>query len=174
MSGILLLPPAVGPGRWLTPVHGGVAATSQTFTAGRVLLVQFHVPIACVSDGLAYAVGGTAAGSVTGGIIGPIARTGDTAAGGAVLAESASTAQGSINTVQVLTWTAVALAPGVYYAALEGSDNTGTYMRQSNQSQAAGLVQYYDRSGGYGALTATTPAVTDTGSAAPGIRIRLA
>lgn len=162
------------PGRWLAPTHGGIATTSQTFTAGRVLLLQIHVPVACVCDGLAYVVGAVAAGNVIGGIIGPVSRTGDTAAGGAVLAESASTAQASATTAQTLTWTAAALPPGIYYVALEGSDATGTYARQSNQAQALGLVQFYDRGGGFGALTPTTPAVTDTGSAAPGVRLRLA
>lgn len=162
------------PGRWLTPTHGGIATTSQTFTVARVLLLQFHVPTACVIDGLAYVVGAVAAGNVIGGIIGPVSRTGDTAAAGVVLAESASTAQAAATTAQTLTWTAVAAAPGLYYAALEGSDVTGTYARQSNQSQALGLLQFYDRGGGFGALTPTTPAVTDTGSAAPGIRVRLA
>lgn len=162
------------PARWLTPVHSSIAATSQTFTVGRVILQQFHVPVACLIDGLAYVVGSVSAGSVTGGIIGPVSRTGDTSLAGVVLAESASTAQGTATGVQVLTWTAVLASPGIYYAALEGSDATGTYMRQSNQAQATGLVQFYDRGGGYGALTTPTPAVTETGSAAPGIRVRLA
>lgn len=173
MSRIRLQSPG-SPGRWLTPTHSALAATSQTFTVGRVLLLQFHVPVPCVIDGLAYVVGSVAAGNVIGGIIGPVSRTGDTALAGAVLAESASTAQGVATGVQVLTWTAVAVPPGIYYAALEGSDVTGTYMRQCNQAQATGLVQFYDRGGGFGALTTPTPAVTETGSAAPGVRVRLA
>lgn len=164
----------LGVARWLTPMHGGLATTSQLFTVGRVLLLQFVVPVACTIDGLSYVVGAVSAGNVTGGIIGPVTRTGDTANAGAVLAQSASTAQGTATTAQLLTWTPVAVAAGIYYAALEGSDATGTYARQSNQAQALGLVQHYDRDAGYGALTDPTPAVTDTGSAAPGIRIRLA
>lgn len=162
-----------GQGRWLTPTHGGIATTSQTFTAGRVLLLQFEVSQPVTVDGISYVVGATSAGNVTVGIIGPVTATGDTAAGGAVLVQSASTAQGTATTAQLVSLTATQLTAGVYYAALEGSDVTGTYARQSNQAQGLGLVQYYDRAGGYGALTATTPAVTDTGSAAPGLRLRI-
>ena len=161
-------------GRWLTPVHGGIAATSQTFTAGRVLLVQVEVTAACLLDGLTYVVGTTSAGNVTGGIVGPVGRTSDSAATAPVLAQSASTAQGTANAMQALTWTPVYAAPGIYYATLEGSDATGTYMRLGNQTQASGVGFQYDRSGGYGALTNPTPAVTETGSALPGIRVRIA
>jgi hypothetical protein len=161
-------------GRWLTPVHGGLASTSQTFTAGRVLLAQFVVPATCQVDGIAYIVGATSAGNVIGGIIGPVTRTGDTATAGVVAAQSSSTAQGTANATQTLTWTAVTLQPGVYYAALEGDNATGTYMRQPNQTQAPGIAATYDRSGGYGALTDPTPTSTTTGSAVPGIRVRVA
>lgn len=162
------------PGRWITPVHSGLAVTSQTFTVGRVLLVQFTAPDFCQVDGLSYVVGTTAAGNVIGGIVGPIGQTADDAVGGVVVAQSASTAQGATSGAQMLTWTAVWLRPGIYYAALEGSDATGTYMRQSNAMQATGLGVFYDRSGGYGALTDPTPATTGTGSALPGIRVRVA
>lgn len=45
-------------------------------------------------------------------------------------------------------------------------------MIKSNKNQVAGWGQYYDRSGGYGALTDACPAVTSTGSANPGIVLR--
>lgn len=161
-------------GRWVTPTHGGIAATSVAFTSGRVHLVQFQLPEARVVDGITYVVGATADGNVTAGIIGPVAVTADTAQGAAVLVQSTSTAQGTINDAQRVDLTPTLLAPGIYYAALEGSSGSGTYMRQSNQRQAVGLNQYYDRDGGYGALTDPTPAVVDTGSVAPALRIRLA
>lgn len=170
-TGVLTYDSAVG--RWLTPIHGGIAATSQTFTAGRVYLVQFTLDQAWLIDGISYVVGSAAAGNVRAAIIGPIV-TADTAAGAAVLVESASVAQGTINSPQLVALTATAAAPGVYYAALQGDNATGTYMRQSNQLQAAGTAQTYDRAGGYGAFTAPTPAVSDTGSAMPALRIRLA
>lgn len=158
-------------GRWLIPQHGGLATTSQTFTIGRCYLVQFTVTRAQQVDGIAYVVGATAAGNVRAAILGPIV-TADTAAGAPVLIESASIAQGTINSPQLLPLTATTMAAGIYYAALQASDVTGTYMRHSNQLQAAGTAQTYDRAGGYGAFTNVTPAVTDTGSALPGMRIR--
>lgn len=161
-------------GRWLTPVHSGVATTSQTFTAGRVLLAQVEVPAPCLIDGLVYTVGSVSAGNVTGGLLGPVSRTGDTANGAAVVAQSASTAQSSASVAQVLTWTAVFVAAGIYYAALEGSDATGTYLRLGNSLQATGISGYYDRGGGYGALTDPTPTFNELGSNIPGVRVRVA
>lgn len=169
-----LYTPQATPGRWLTPVYNGIASTSQTFTVGRVLLVQFVIPTACQVDGLAYVVGSAAAGNVTGGIIGPVSRTADAADAGAVAAQSASTAQGSTSAAQVLTWTAVTLQAGVYYAALEGDNATGTYMRLTSQIQAPGLGATYDRAGGYGTLTDPTPATAATGTVLPGLRVRVA
>lgn len=169
------LPRERSAGRWLQPLHGDIAATSQTFTAGRVLLLQFTVPIPVLADALTYVVGGTSNGNVTGGIIRPVSPFADSADAGVVVAESASTAQGTINDHQVLAFTAaVWLAPGTYYAALEGSSATGTYMRVGNQRQAPGLGAFYDRAGGYGALTTPTPTTTDNGSAMPGLLVRVA
>lgn len=170
----LYLPP-IALGRWILPVEPqSVPNTSQTFTAGRVQLVQFVVSRACVIDGLAYTVGTTAAGNVTGGIVGPVATTADSAVGAAVVAQSASTAQATQSTSQVLTWTGVAVRPGIYYAALEGDNATGTYMRMTSAIVPAGLMMKYDRGGGYGTLTDPTPAVTEAVAVAPGLRIRLA
>jgi len=160
-------------GRWLIPAHGGIAATSQTFTVGRVYLLQFEVTAGCLLDGLSYVVGAASAGNVIGGVIGPVTRTADTPAAGVVFAQSASTGQGTANAAQMLTWTATYARPGIYYAALEGSDVTGTYMRLGNQVQAAGLGATYDRGGGFGALTDPTPAITETGSALLGLRVRI-
>jgi hypothetical protein len=159
-------------GRWLTTVHGGVAATSQTFIAGRVYLMQFVVPQSVMVDGLSYTVGAVSVGNVIGGIVGPVSRTADSPDGGVVLVQSASTAQAAINTAQLLTWTSVTLQPGVYYAALQGSDATGTYVRHSATLQAPGLITQYDRAGGYGALTSPNPATVST-AGPPGLRLRL-
>lgn len=167
--------PPVALGRWLYPIETTTAAnTSQTFTVGRVVLAQFVVPRACVIDGLAYTVGTTAAGNVIGGIVGPVAVTADSAVGAVVVAQSASTAQATQSTSQVLTWTAVRVAAGLYYAALEGSDATGTYMRPTSAVSPAGTVMRYDRAGGFGALTDPTPAVAEQVGTIPGFRIRLA
>jgi hypothetical protein len=162
-------------GRWLTPVVGGVAAGgSSTFTVGRVMLTQIVIPTTCRVDGMTYVTAGTSAGSVIGGIVGPITQTADDATGAVVVAQSASTAMGATNAAQLLTWTAVTLRPGIYYVCLEGSDATGTYQRYSNLTQAPGMSATYDRAGGYGALTDPTPTVSATGNNVPGIRLRIA
>lgn len=161
-------------GRWLTPVHGGLAVTSQTVTVGRAVLVQFTVGSARAVDAICYIVGSTAAGNVRAAILGPVTVTADSAVNAPVAVQSASVAQGTANQPQVIDLPRTSLAPGVYYAAIQGDTATGTYMRQGNQAQAPGLLQIYDRAGGYGPFTDPTPTVTDTGSAAPGLRIRLA
>jgi hypothetical protein len=162
-------------GRWLYPIEATTAAnTSQAFTVGRVIVAQFVVPRSCLIDGLAYTVGTTAAGNVIGGILGPVALTADTALAAPVVAQSASTAQATQSTNQVLTWAAIRVAAGIYYAALEGDNATGTYMRPSSAVSPSGTVQFYDRAGGYGTLTDPTPAVTNLIGTVPGFRIRIA
>jgi hypothetical protein len=160
--------------RWATPVHGGIATTSQTFTAGRVVMAQFALTATRTVDAISYIVGSTSNGNVRAGIIGPVALTADTAQDSAVAVQSASVAQGTANQAQLIALPATVLRAGIYYVALQGDSATGTYMRQANQAQAPGLAQIYDRSGGYGAFTEPTPAVTDTGSGVPGLRVRLA
>jgi hypothetical protein len=167
--------PPIALGRWLYPIEGTSAANaSTTFTVGRVLLAQFVVPRACTIDGIQYVVGSVSAGNVIGGILGPVAQTADTALAAAVVAQSASTAQAGTSTSQVLTWTAVRVQAGIYYAALEGDNATGTFMRPSSAVSPNGTVMFYDRSGGYGALTDPTPAVTNMVGTIPGFRIRVA
>ena len=159
-------------GRWIKPYHWVVAVTNQAFTAGRVLLSEFEVASTMTVDQIVYIVGSTLSGSVTVGIYGPIA-TEETASGAALAVESASTAQGSINTSQAITITDTVLTKGRYYLALEGDNAAGTYQRIGNQTQVVGWGQYYDRAGGYGALTNPCPTPTNTGSALPGIVLRI-
>lgn len=165
-----------GLARWTSgTVWNGVATTSQTFTVGRVIGTQFVITDPCQIDALAYTVGTTSAGNVIGGVVGPVSLTADSALAGVVVAQSASTAQGTQSTVQVLTWTAVSVLPGIYYAFLEGSDATGTYLRiPASTPQATGGANFYDRAGGFGAFTNPTPAVTEASTAIPGLHVRVA
>lgn len=167
----LYSPPSIN--RWLTTTLGGTVVTSQTFTAGTVLLAQFYVPTTCQIDGAVYTVGTTSAGNVTVGVVGPIARTADSPDAAVVVAQSASTAQTTANTLQLLTWTAVTVRPGLYYAALEGDNATGTYMRYSGIGQAPGLGATYARGGGYGTLTDPTPTTAANVAIVPGLRVRV-
>lgn len=159
--------------RWLAPFHGSFApaVTSQTFTAGTVLMAEFQNPVPGTVDQLCFVTGGTSAGEVTVGIYGPV--TAETSTGAALLVESASTAASTINVPHCIALTATYMPAGLYYAALEGSDATGTYMRHSNQTQIVGYGATYARGGGYGALTNPAPVTTNTGSAIPGLKIRV-
>lgn len=161
-------------GRWVAPYYTGVATTSAAFTAGRVILAMFELRDDRTIDGIAYVVGATSNGNVRAGIVGPIGLTADAATGAAVVVQSASVAQGSINAPQFITLAPTLCKAGLYYVALESDSATGTYMRQSNQQQAVGLACSYDRSGGYGALIDPTPTTVEMGSNVPGFRIRLA
>lgn len=166
--------PQGGPARrWAIPYHTGLAVTSQTFTAGRVLLLEFELQDPTLIDAITYIVGGTSNGNVRAGVYGPL-TTEETLPGVPLLVESASVAQGTANTDQTVPLTATYAQAGRYYAALQGSSATGTYMRQSNQIQVTGWSAIYDRAGGYGAFTTPIPAVTSDGSAMPGLRVRLA
>lgn len=160
--------------RWATPYYNAIAATSQTFTVGRALLAMFALPVPRTVDGIAYVVGGVSAGSVRAGIIGPTALAADTPQGALVAVESAAVAQGTINSYQLVPLTPTLLPAGLYYVGLQGSDATGTYQRITNQPQAPALSFQYDRAGGFGAFTSPTPAVTETGTLIPGLRVRLA
>lgn len=161
-------------GRWITSYHGGVVVTSQAFTAGRVLLAMFDLPVDRTIDGIAYVVGATSNGNVRVGIMGPVTLTADTPVGAEVVVQSASVAQAAANSAQLVALTPTPVVAGLYYAALQSDSGTGTYMRHSNQGQAPGLGAFYDRAGGYGAFVSPVPSVTETGTALPGLRIRLA
>jgi hypothetical protein len=159
---------------FLAPFHGGFQPAATSFAmavAGRVYLAEFIVEKQVTIDALAYVVGGVAAGNVTLGIYGPVA-TREVSSSLPLVVATASTAQGTINTPQVITVAETLLQPGLYYVCIEGSDATGTFMRQANTAQVVGWGSTYDRGGGYGALTDPSPATTDTGSNIPGLKIR--
>lgn len=157
-------------GRWLLPVIDGVNTTSQTATAGDVLLFQFNVTSSCSVDGIGLRHGATASGNAVVGIYGPISQTSDTCNNAPVIVQSSSTAL--VGTLQVVTFTETALTPGIYYAAVEYEDALHTFFRFGNTTQVGGVTQKYSRGGGYGALTDPCPAVSDTLTAFPNIKIR--
>lgn len=160
--------------RWASPYHTAVTVTSQTFVAGTVFAALFEVTQPVVADQMCYVVGGVAQGSVRMGIYGPVV-TEETMLTSPLLATTASTSQSaiSINSPHCIDLTTnPELKQGRYYMVLQGADATGTYMRNSNTAQVTGWGQSYARGGGYGAFTDPAPAMTNTGSAIPGIRVR--
>ena len=157
--------------RWIKPYHSGIAVTSQTATAGRVLMVLFEVLEDVSLDGIACQNAATVAGNATVGVYGPI-TTEETSSSVPLLVESASTALSGVNSSQFISFTATRARKGRYYAVIEFSDATHTYQRQSNTTQVVGFGALYDRSGGYGALTNPSPSTTNTGNALPGLYVR--
>lgn len=168
---------AGGSPRWIRSFLGSqaIAVTSQTPTAGRVYLNEFEVTTPVAVDGISIVNVATAAGSVTVGVYGPIA-TEETCNAAVVVANSASTAQSGTATVgspQFIAFTGtVSLSPGRYYMASEFSDNTATFLRYTTFVQVTGWTQYYDRSGGYGALTTPCPSPTTDQTVAPAMYLR--
>lgn len=158
--------------RFLKPVMWSVASSSLTATtAGRCFCVLFEVPHTLKVDAITFINGATVAGNVRVGIYGPCAS--ETMLDAVLAVESASTAQSGTNAPQTITFTETTLKKGRYYACLQFDDTTATAMRQANQSQLTGLNQTYDRGGGYGAFTTPAPAMTNTGSNAPALLIRV-
>jgi hypothetical protein len=149
-----------------------IAVTSATPTAGRVYLNEFEVLQETTVEGMIIDNVATVAGNVTVGIYGPIA-TEETCNAAPLKATSASTAQSGTSVPQYIAFTAASkLAPGRYYMACEFSDATATFLRYTTFVQVTGWTQYYDRGGGYGALTDPCPAPTDSQATAPGMYLR--
>lgn len=171
LTGALLSRPGML-NRWVEPYHVDVVPTSQTFTSGRVLMAVANVPQSGYVDQFVYVSGSNASGTAIGGVYGPLV-TPDDCTGAPLKVESSATAQSGTNTPQALDLTKTFLPAGQYCLALEGEDAAGTYMRNGNQTQVTGWTSYYDRAGGFGALTDPVPTDTDSGSAVPGMRIRM-
>lgn len=161
-----------GAQRWIKPYHWSIAVTAQQATAGRVLLNEFEVSNPVVLDALVITNTGTVAstlGSIICGVYGPIA-TEETCLNASVMTESSITDSSTNN--QLITVPSVVLGTGRYYIAVQYSNGNHVYLRQSNTTQVTGWCQFYDRAGGFGALTQPCPSVTNTGSAMPGAVVR--
>jgi len=146
--------------RWVVCGNGYPGASSGAVgTAGRVFLYQFDVNYTSVITGITFKNMATVAGNLRVGIYRCAAGITDTPAAGDLLVESASTAQVNANNTQTITLADTVLTPGSYYAAIEASDATATIGRYG-ATPTNECAFYYDRVGGYGALTNPCPAVT--------------
>lgn len=149
--------------RFITPFHFYPGIGGQAPTIGRVYLSLFEVDSAVTIDQVSFYIV-TANGNVTMGIYGPL-TTEETAAGAPLAATTASTALSGTNGGQWISLTSsVVLQPGRYYLATEFSDGTATFGKIGSYPLNSGWAQYYDRGGGYGALTDPCPATTAAGS----------
>lgn len=162
-----------GKKRWIFPDFGNgqIATTSTSPTVARVYLQLFEINVPQSVDQISWSNGATAAGNVRVGIYGPI-TTEETCEAAPLAVESASTAVSGTNQPQVVSLATTYLPTGRYYVAIQFSDNTTTFLRQSSNQQIAGMTQYFDRSGGYGAFTNPCPTPTNSATDMAGIRIR--
>lgn len=155
----------VGPSayaRILVPLHGNPHAGNSGVTIGRVYLrpleVQFTVTVNSADIWVQAQAGNV--------ILGIYRDNGDTPAGGAVVAETPSTVVGVATRAQEIAYSASArLTPGLYWVAFEASNSvTARFGRLEDdillESNATLRTWYYDRAGGYGALTDPCPVVT--------------
>lgn len=160
--------------RWISPYHNSLVSTSATPNVGSVYLEEFETKESCFAGSISWVKGGTQAGSVLLGIYGPI-TTEETCAGAPLLIQTGSViVSAGTNTEESVALTAkTLLKPGRYYAAITFSDATNTFQRNVNQTQAIGWTQVFSNTGNaFTDLPTTCPAVTNTPSNMPGMRIR--
>jgi hypothetical protein len=145
--------------RWIKPylVSGSNAVTS-TFTAGRVFILAFEINEDVIVDGIGINNFATIAGNVTAGIYGPLVNE-EAALNAPLAVQSASTAHAGANLPQLIPLSPTLLRQGRYYTAIEFSDATATVSKVNLTSIITSWTGYYDRGGGYGALTDPCPAV---------------
>lgn len=121
----------------------------------RVYLTSIQVPHPIIIDRLGYMVGTVQAGNIRVGLYrdGTVA---DAPAGGALVVESASVAQTSVNSLQLVTVADTLVMKGLYWFAWQCSDATATaWMWRDNNGI---WPNCYTRGGGYGAFTNPCPA----------------
>lgn len=170
--GVQLRNPAQGIKRWIFPENVGVATTSGSSAAGRVVVCAFKVEYGLTVSGVQFINVATVAGNITVGIYGPLV-TEDICDGSPLIASSTSTAAAGANQSQYIAFSSnVYLQPGRYYVAIEASDATHTFGRVTINNLIAGYAGSYDRGGGYGALTNPCPAVTPSQTNYPCFAIR--
>lgn len=160
--------------RWLQGYIPQVVSTlaAPNGAAGKVFLTGFEVENDVVVDAISHGNGDSVAGNIIVGIYGPLV-TNETCLGAPVAVQSASTALAGTTTPQLISLTPTRLERGRYYVALEYSDTTTRYYRLTTQTILLGSQgQFYDRGGGYGALTDPCPAVTNTATTLTVPRVR--
>jgi hypothetical protein len=144
--------------RWIKTTLWGPATNTSAVTAGKVRLMHFEVSEAVILDGVLIHNFAVVAGNVTVGVYGPLLAE-ETALNAPLAATSASTVLAGVNSDQFIDIPATPLREGRYYLAVEFSDAAHTFAQFTN-GIISNLVGYYDRAGGYGALTDPCPAMT--------------
>ena len=159
--------------RWIKPYFYTRNASNQPATAARVYLLESELTEDAIIDGVSYIIGSSIGGNVTVGLYGPISNE-ETCDGAPLVVQSDSTPQaGIVNQDQLVSLIARLVHAGRYYVAIEFDGIASTYNRNPNLVDVTGWSQYFDRSGGYGALPTRCPQVTNSGSAFPLVKTRL-
>ena len=149
----------------LKPIYVTGISSTSSYIAGRVSMIRIELDKAQSVSAINVHNYTTIAGNVTVGIYAEGAT--NTPVGGTVLVQSASIAHAGANTLQSFPITATFLPAGAYYVALEVSDATATIGTITATNFSVGQSFYYDRGGGYGALTDPCPASTATSTNMP-------
>jgi hypothetical protein len=159
--------------RWIKPYFYTRNASSQPATAGRVYPLESELTEDAILDGVSYIIGSSIGGNVTVGLYGPISSE-ETCEGAPLVVQSESTPQaGIVNQDQLVSLDGRLVHAGRYYVAIEFDGAASTYNRKPNLVDVTGWSQYFDRSGGYGALPTRCPPVANSGSAFPLVKTRL-
>ena len=157
--------------RYLKPVCWNTPVTSATYTAGRVYLQYIQIESPCKVHSVIFSNAATIAGNVTVGLYKEVTK--DTPVGATLVCTSADTAHAGANAAQEIAFTAdTQVGAGSYYLAIELSDATATILRSYTNNYFVATPHYYDRAGGYGALTDPVPAVTYYNTAQPGMVLK--
>ncbi len=152
--------------RIIEPIYGNESVGNSSPAAGDVYLRPFQIPFTMTLSAAMFWCQVSAPGNVIQGIY---ADNGDTPQGGAVLAETLSTALVALRVNEVAYVAAARLTPGLYWTALE-SDNVTNSLGRINpltllEDDAVLLHYSYSRVAGYGALTDPCPVVASYNAA---------
>lgn len=157
--------------RWIRPYACiGFIPTTAFPVVGRVYMQEFEVTESVIIDGILIHNYAVVAGNVTVGIYRLVTEESSTNAD--LVVECASTALAGTNIAQLIPLAQTQLTPARYYAAVEYSDVTHTYGKFNNGCMVREWIMYYDRAGGYGALTNPCPAGASGSSTIPTMLVR--
>lgn len=147
--------------RYLPPIFNFNCNFSLTVVTARVYLTPIQVPVRMTVEAIAAAMVGTSAGNRIAGIY---KDNGNTPVGGALVVESASDAKVGTYQRDEISIADTQVEPGIYWLAYESDEATSILMSDAAGFTVGGTLQncYYDRGGGYGALTNPCPAITNT------------
>lgn len=153
--------------RYIRPLHWTPASTSLVSPAdGRIAAMLFEVTCRSTVLSIQWVNGAAVQDNIYVGIYSALyTSAGDpTMTGGTLLYTSGELTQSGTNTSQKHTLTSsLVLEPGLYYMVIETEGTTTTYMRQANQQQILGAVQFATLAS-FLPLPATAPTMTNTGS----------